>query len=376
MALAPRAVDLKHNLGVNNGTYGLLLSFGAVGSITSLLVMGRLVNHYGIRRTLYVSATVLYGLMAITPHLHVPIIYTVVNIGMALSASAHMIALHTQILQRQDESGEVLLARMQGAWSIGVLGTVTAALLLTTRVSFAWHIDILMCAVWVLTCLTVHSTRSTLSSKSNQPIELEKLNFGRIRKIFTSDKSIMFAFSLGTFIEFASGDWSTLVTNQEIGAGKSASVLSFFALIVAMILGRLYFVKLIGFRSEQFWIRLASLVGGGGFIVFSQLAKILADKKIALALPCEIFAFLFAGFGTSFMSALFTTIANRRSAAKPSEVVAQLSLSNTVIVFVSKTVVAWIAQVSSISTALLIPGIALLAVSRFAHLGNPNRLKS
>jgi hypothetical protein len=336
--------------------------------------MGRLVHRIGVRRVLFISSTALYALMATTPHLHTPIYYAIVNILIAVSFSSYNTALHSQTLQRQDESGEMMLPKMHGSWSIGVLITVSAAFLLTSKVSFAWHIDVLMAIVWTITMIVLRSSSSTFVKKSDNPLPIERVNLARLKRIFTFDKSVIIAFSLGTFIEFASGDWSTLVTNQEIGAAKSVSVLAYFALIVAMILGRMYFVRLIGYRSERFWIRLASLVGGGGFILFSQLAWFLTHKAHSLAITLEVIAFFLAGLGTSFMSPLFTTIANRRSALKPSEVVAQLNLSNTAISFGAKMIVAWVAQAASISIALLMPGICLMLVARFAYLGNPNRL--
>jgi hypothetical protein len=145
---------------------------------------------------------------------------------------------------------------------------------------------------------------------------------------------------------------------------------------MGMIIGRMYFVKLIAYRSERFWIRLAGLAGGGGFILTSQLALFLAGRNLSAALPVEVLAFLIAGLGTSFMSPLFTTIANRRSPLKPSEVVSQLNLANTVMVFVAKNIVAWVVQMTSISTALIIPGLLLMSVAKFAYLGNPRALKS
>lgn len=374
MALAPRSPDLKHNLHVSNGLYGLLVSLGALGSVVALLYIGRLVQRVGVRRTLYISTTFLYILMGSVPHIHNPWIYAGTNVFIALAFSSHNIALHTQTLQRQDESGEMLLPRMHGTWSIGALITVIAALGLTSRISFAVHIDILMALIWVLTIGLIRSSHSTITVGSNDPISMERVNLHRIKQIFTFDKSIIVAYALGGFIEFASGDWSTLVTNQEIHASKSTSVLSYLALIFAMIVGRMYFVRLIGYRSERFWIRLASLVGGGGFILFSQLGWFFAGKGYFLAVPVEVLSFFLAGLGTSFMAPLFTTIANRRSPLKPSEVVAQLNLSNTVAIFGAKLIVSWIAQVTSITIALLVPGIALLFVSRFAYLGNPNRL--
>ena len=374
MSVSARAPDLKQNLNVSNGTYGVIVSLGAVGSVISLLVMGRLVHKVGILRTLFASGTLLYILLASLPHIHSATIYAGVNILLAISFSAFNIGLHTQTLKRQDESGELLLPRMHGSWSIGVLITLVTALFVTSRISFAWHIDLLMGVSWTLTMLLVYTGRTSFAPKSSEAVSMERISFTRLRRIFTFDKSIIVAFALGLFIEFAGGDWSTLVANQEIGAGKSSSVLVYLALIVGMILGRMYIVRLIRYQSERFWIRLAALVGGGGFIIFSQLAWFLAKHGSSFALSVEVLAFLFAGLGTSFMAPIFTTIANRRSSLKPSEVVSQLNLSNTIITFVAKLVMSWIVQATSITIALLVPGIALMLVAKFAYLGNPNRL--
>ncbi len=374
MAIAPRSPDLKHNLNVTNGMYGFLVSLGAIGSVISLLVMGRLVHKVGVLRSLYVSATVLYFVMACLPHIHTPLIYALVNIISAISFSAHNIALHTQTLHRQEEGGEMLLPRMHGSWSIGVLITVIVALLVTSRVSFAIHIDVLVGVVWILTVALIYSARGTLIVKSTEPVLMEKLSLSRLRIVFTFDKSIILAFSLGTIIEFVSGDWATLVTNQEIKAAKGISILSYLALIAGMIGGRMFFIRLIRFRSERFWIRLAALSGGGGFIIFTQLSWFLAGRGSSLAIGLEVLAFLFAGIGTSFMAPLFTTIANRRSSLKPSEVVSQLNLSNTIIIFFGKMAFAWIVQMTSITIALILPGLLLMAVAKFAYLGNPHRL--
>jgi MFS family permease len=376
MAIVPRIPDLKHNLNVVNGEFGAILSLGAIGGVTSLLFMGRLVQRIGVRTTLYLTASFLYSLLLIIPHLHTAWLYGIINIFVALMASAHNIALHAQTLQRQDETGEMLLPRMHGSWSIGVLLTVTSALILTSIVPFAAHIDVMVGIIWIATLLLIRMASKDFVAKTDETVHMERINFARIRRTFTFDKSIIVAFALGTLIEFTSGDWSTLVTNQEIHASKSASIWSYLALIMGMIIGRMYFVKLIGYRSERFWIRLAGLAGGGGFILTSQFALFLAGRNLFAALPVEVLAFLIAGLGTSFMSPLFTTIANRRSPLKPSEVVSQLNLANTVMVFVAKNIVAWVVQMTSISTALIIPGLLLMSVAKFAYLGNPRALKS
>ncbi len=374
MALSARSPDLKHNLQVSNGIYGLIVSIGAVGSVVSLLFLGQLVHKIGILQTLVISATGQYAVMAAIPHIHSAQIYAVSNIFLAMCFSAHMIALHTQVLRRQDESGEILLPRMHGSWSLGVLVTVIAALLITSRISFAWHLDFLMAFTWIATMALLRSMKSNFPERSKDGAAFERITLESLKSIFTFDKSIVVAFAMGLLIELSSGDWSTLVTNQEIGAGKSASVLAYLALIVGMILGRMYIVKLIRYRSERFWIRFAAIGGGGGFIFFSQLAWFLAGKGSSYALTCEVIAFFFAGLGTSFMAPIFTTIANRRSSLKPSEVVSKLNLANTIIAFGAKSIISWLAQTTSITIALLVPGILLMLVAKFAYLGSPNRV--
>jgi hypothetical protein len=92
---------------------------------------------------------------------------------------------------------------------------------------------------------------------------------------------------------------------------------------------------------------------------------------VKLALGLEVLGFFVGGLGTSFMAPLATNIANRRSSQKASEVVAQMNLTNGILAFFAKLVVSWVAQATSITTALLIPGLMLLIASRFAYLGHP-----
>jgi hypothetical protein len=373
MCFSPRLPDLKANLGVNNGTFGTLLSLGVIGSMVSLLTMGQLVHKFGVKKTLFVSSTAMYLLIASVPHVHSPMLYVVFNICIGASFSAYNIAIHTQILHRQEESGEILLPRAHGAWSIGVLATAILALFITDSVSFAVHVDTMIAIIWVITFSMIYSLRETFILKSEEPVTDIGINLAKLKRTFTFDKSIIVFFILAGMLEFSSNDWSTLVTYQEIGAAKSLSALSYLALIFGMILGRWNFDKLVFMRSERFWIRTAAIYGGIGFIVLTQSARMIADTHLNLALALEVLGFFVGGLGTSFMAPLATNIANRRSSQKPSEVVAQMNLTNGILAFFAKLIVSWVAQATSITTALLIPGLMLVLASRFAYLGHPYR---
>jgi hypothetical protein len=55
--------------------------------------------------------------------------------------------------------------------------------------------------------------------------------------------------------------------------------------------------------------------------------------------------------------------------------VAQLSFINTLIIFISKTVLAWIVQLSSITVALCITGLAMMSLFYFSKIGSTERVQ-
>ena len=375
IALAPRIPNIKANLGVNNGTFGTLASLGAIGSLIVLLLSGQLVHKIGVRKILVISSTGMYGFIAAVPHIHRPVVYLFVNILISSSFSAYHVAIHTQVLHRQAESGDMILPHLHGLWSVGVLATAILSLLITSHISLAWHIDILMLLIWISTQVAIIKMGNVLLAKEPADAKSDPISWASLKEVFRWDLLIATAMLFGLIIEFVGNDWSTLVTKQELGISPALSILTFLAMVSAMIIGRLSIQKLLKFRSEKYWIRLAGLSGGIGFIIFTQLAVRIAPHHKYLALICEILAFFLAGLGTSIMSPLFYLIANRRSDLPASLVVAKIAIATTILGFIVKVFIAWMAQVTSISTALIIPGLMLMAVSRFAYLGHSEKVE-
>ncbi len=108
LALSSRSPDLKRNLGVDNGTYGVLLSLGAIGAVIAFMFVGQLVHRIGVELILFVTGTFVYGSMALMPHIRTSWIFVIANIVFAASFNAYNIALHDQALKRQLLSGEKL----------------------------------------------------------------------------------------------------------------------------------------------------------------------------------------------------------------------------------------------------------------------------
>jgi hypothetical protein len=54
-------------------------------------------------------------------------------------------------------------------------------------------------------------------------------------------------------------------------------------------------------------------------------------------------------------------------------VVAQLGLTQTIATFIAKVIIAWVAQATSVTVALMIPALMLLATAKFANLGKDTK---
>jgi hypothetical protein len=78
--------------------------------------------------------------------------------------------------------------------------------------------------------------------------------------------------------------------------------------------------------------------------------------------------FTLAGLGSSFLGPTFMTAANARSKHPASVVIGQIGVSNIVLVFVLKWILAWTAQLTSLTIGLIIPGVLLLTVPFFAKV--------
>ena len=81
--------------------------------------------------------------------------------------------------------------------------------------------------------------------------------------------------------------------------------------------------------------------------------------------------FFIGGLGGSYFAGVLTQIASQRSSFPGGVVVAQIGLAIAVLTFLVKLVISWVAQETSITYALMIPGALMIGLSFFRKLGTP-----
>jgi MFS family permease len=151
MSLAPRTPDLKANLNINNGTFGTLLSSASIGSIIMLLMGGQIVHRIGAKKALRIGSTIVASSFITLVHTQSPLVFLFVNITAGSGISLYHIASTGHTLHRQDEVGRIIIPKLHGAWGFGAMSTAAIAFAISTHITVAWHITVLMITVFSLT---------------------------------------------------------------------------------------------------------------------------------------------------------------------------------------------------------------------------------
>jgi hypothetical protein len=135
-----------------------------------------------------------------------------------------------------------------------------------------------------------------------------------------------------------------------------------------MIVGRLNLHNLLPRYSIDYLVVRASLLSGLSFIAGIIAVTIVGTANKTLVIVILSITFAIAGLGSSFLGPSVMNAANTRSKFPSSVVIGQIGVINISLVFVVRWVVAWTAQATTLSIALLIPAVMLLSVPYFAKI--------
>ncbi len=364
MSWVPRYPEVKAALKLDNGAFGSLISTGAIGSLVSLLTVGHIVHKIGVKRVLQVASFLLMATLTILSHTNSVPLFFVANILFLGAISAFHISINAQGFNYQDRTGKFVITQLSGLWSAGALATAFIAGFLVDHVSLGTHVTILMVAIFIINFLIIKILSPELI-KANTDINIEY----RLRdsvKEFSIDRMVSFGLICAIFLEFAISDWATIYTKEEIGILGGLNTLPYILFTLMMIFGRFTVHYLLPkFTLERLAV-FASLLAGASFLISVFLARTIFDSNQDLAFIIICIGFTLAGLGSSFLGPSFMTAANARSKHPASVVIGQIGVSNIVLAFVLKWILAWTAQLTSLTIGLVIPGILLLTVPFFA----------
>jgi fucose permease len=362
MSWVPRFPEVKANLDLSNGEFGTYLSLGSVGAVIAMLSSGHFVHKFGAKPVLIISTLSMCLSISIVVHLQSTPIFIIINMINGGSIAAFNIALNAQAFHAQDRSGELILSRQHGYWTIGAVATAIFSGFMVEFVGIAVHINVLSVVVFFI----ILSIIKRLEPEMIKPSPEDDSDFG-VKDLFTSfriDYLVSAALVCGIMVEFSTADWSAIYAKETIGVRGSLATIPYILTFTAMIVGRLGQHRITPYVSLRQQIKYGSIIGGVGFIGFILASSLLVDHSKTAAYICTLIGFSIGGLFSAILSPTFFTAANKRSSQPSAVVVGQMGVTNAILTLIVKTIIAWTAQLTgSIAIAMIIPGLMLISVA-------------
>ena len=118
----------------------------------------------------------------------------------------------------------------------------------------------------------------------------------------------------------------------------------------------------------HYLVTCGALLSGISFLSGLATVHLIGDSNKTLVLVVLCISFTLAGLGSSFLAPSIMNIANVRSKSPASVVIGQMGVINNIAIFFMRLIIAWTAQATSLTFALVIPATMLLIVPFFAKI--------
>ena len=366
MSWVPRFPEVKANLQLTNGEFGSIVSMGAIGNLVALLTIGHLVHKYGARWILHIGSFLLAVSLILLTHSTSSFVFLIFVMIQGGAISAFHISINSQGFFFQDRTKRQIITLLSGFWSSGALLSSIIAGFLVDRIELGTYTNYLATICFVFMTTLVNKLSPNLIRADTTPDSEHRAR--DMFKGFTIDKQVSGVLLLVIMLEYAVSDWATIFVKEDMKIIGGIHTLPYILFTVAMILGRLNLHNLLKRYQIDYLVVRASLLSGISIILGILAVSLVGTSNKTLVLIILSVSFTVAGLGSSFLGPSVMNAANTRSKFPSSVVIGQIGVINIILVFVFRWIIAWTAQATSLSIALLIPAVMLLTVPYFVKI--------
>ncbi|MFE2203874.1 MFS transporter [Streptomyces rubiginosohelvolus] len=354
--LLPRYPQIKEDLAIGNGAYGLAVAAFPAGAITAGLAAGVLVRRMGSARVA-VLGTLLTGAGILAAGLapSVALFATALFLAGAMDALTD-VAQNAHGLRVQRLYGRSILNSFHAIWSIGaVTGGLMAAGAMSLGLSLGVHLAV---AAVVLVAAAGAALRFCLPGPDSEPEEAGPEQRGAEGARGTSRVGLVLAAlvliaTAGTLVEDAGNSWAALYLSDALHASAALAASGFIALVGAQFIGRVIGDRLV----DRFGQR--AVARAGGLITAVGMGLALAVPT----LPGTVLGFALAGFGVATLVPAAMHEADALPGLKPGSGLTIVSWLMRLGFLLSPPVVGQVADAAGLRTGLLvIPAAGVLVV--------------
>ncbi|MCC8482803.1 MFS transporter [Streptomyces sp. CS014] len=364
--LLPRYPQIKEDLAIGNGAYGLAVAAFPAGAITAGLAAGLLIRRMGSARVA-VLGTLLTGAGILAAGLapSVALFATALFLAGAMDALTD-VAQNAHGLRVQRLYGRSILNSFHAVWSIGaVTGGLMAAGAMSLGLSLGVHLAV---SAVVLVAAAGAALRFCLPGPDNEPEETGPEETGRketgperltaegargTSRVGVVLAALVLIATAGTLVEDAGNSWAALYLSDALHASAALAASGFIALVGAQFIGRLIGDRLV----DRFGQR--AVARAGGLITAVGMGLALAVPT----LPGTILGFALAGFGVATLVPAAMHEADALPGLKPGSGLTIVSWLMRLGFLLSPPIVGQVADAAGLRTGLLvIPAAGVLVV--------------
>ncbi|PSK72951.1 MFS transporter [Streptomyces sp. CS149] len=364
--LLPRYPQIKEDLAIGNGAYGLAVAAFPAGAITAGLAAGLLIRRMGSARVA-VLGTLLTGAGILAAGLapSVALFATALFLAGAMDALTD-VAQNAHGLRVQRLYGRSILNAFHAVWSIGaVTGGLMAAGAMSLGLSLGVHLAV---SAAVLVAAAGAALRFCLPGPDNEPEETGPEETGRketgperltaegargTSRVGVVLAALVLIATAGTLVEDAGNSWAALYLSDALHASAALAASGFIALVGAQFIGRLIGDRLV----DRFGQR--AVARAGGLITAVGMGLALAVPT----LPGTILGFALAGFGVATLVPAAMHEADALPGLKPGSGLTIVSWLMRLGFLLSPPIVGQVADAAGLRTGLLvIPAAGVLVV--------------
>ncbi|WP_296646789.1 MFS transporter [Rhodoluna sp.] len=365
----PRIPELIKQLEVSFTTWGLIIGLSGAGGILGLIFTNRLISRFGTKVMTIVGGSLQAAFLGALAFTNSPFIFFVLQAAMGFAGSMLNIALNSQSVALQKALNKVVIGKFHAAWSIGAASSAGIAGFFATFMPLTIHLTLIPLVGIVVIFLAGSKMLSGAEDGHGKSGKASKASTAKKIPFFKSPGQVwLLAAGLftGVFGELAMMDWSAVFAKTTMGLEPGVGAIPYTAFATTMIIGRLS----IGRLTKRFHISDLSRIGGlvgsvammSGVLAGALLSS--TDKTLALVVASALFAL--AGLGTAPLVPSFFSAAGYVKGLNTAQVLARMSLVNTLVVLVAKIALGALAESAGLVIAFIFPTTMMLFAALIA----------
>ena len=361
MAWVPRIPEIKRNLGLGDGAFGIVLISSSVGAAMGAQFAGRLIHRYGSKRVTQVAQFVMpSGLLIMSQASNVETLVLGLFI-LGAGYSSIDVSVNSQAIVVEKLMSKRYMSSFHGAWSAGAFATTAFGGAISNLLTPGENL-FLVAVVAIVLYLPAAQFLLGADRDEHQGVDEGQGNTVPWRGKIALPLWIMGIGSVGALIaEGSASDWGGILLEDHLGISKGLSASAFAAFAFAMIISRFIGDRLYARFGMYESVAFLAITSALFWLVTIMISWQISNTSRELALVIVIAGFFVAGFGIGPVFPAFMLAAGTVKGIPASVGIARVALLAIAGYFVGPTITGLISEVTALPIAMIYP-VAMLAL--------------